>query len=122
MELYILLIILGLVFGYLFGYFISSKNFKEKLDFYKEKLDEDKNNFENIKDDFEKTFKALASDVAKSNSEEFLKLASEKFNNLIEQRKNEIENIITNLSYFICKFFFSVIIYQFFYRNFAIYQ
>ena len=38
--------------------------------------------FNKIKKEMENTFKALAADVNKSNTEEFLKLANDKFENL----------------------------------------
>ena len=75
MELYILLVIIGLISGYIIGYFISSMKFKNQLDIYRESASKEENDFETIKNEFEKTFKALASDVAKSNSEEFLKIS-----------------------------------------------
>ena len=92
MEVYILLIIIGLAVGYFIGYFISSKRSKEKIDFYKDKSDKEQENFVTIKDEFEKIFKGLASDVVKSNSEEFLKLATEKFNNLSQGQKADLKN------------------------------
>ena len=92
MEVYILLIIIGLAVGYFIGYFISSKRSKEKIDFYKDKSDKEQENFVTIKDEFEKIFKGLASDVVKSNSEEFLKLATEKFNNLSQGQKADLKD------------------------------
>ena len=46
---------------------------------------------EQLKEELENAFKALASDVAKSNSEEFLKLANDKFENLKNQSDNTLE-------------------------------
>ena len=92
MELYILLVIVGLISGYIIGYFISSMKFKNQLDIYRESVGKEESDFEAIKNEFEKTFKALASDVAKSNSEEFLKLATEKFNTLSQTQKDDLKN------------------------------
>jgi len=92
MELYILLVIIGLISGYIIGYFISSMKFKNQLDIYRESMGKEESDFETIKNEFEKTFKALASDVAKSNSEEFLKLATEKFNTLSQTQKDDLKN------------------------------
>jgi len=91
-ELYILLVIIGLISGYIIGYFISSMKFKNQLDIYRESVGKEESDFEAIKNEFEKTFKALASDVAKSNSEEFLKLATEKFNTLSQTQKDDLKN------------------------------
>ena len=91
-ELYILLVIVGLISGYIIGYFISSMKFKNQLDIYRESVGKEESDFEAIKNEFEKTFKALASDVAKSNSEEFLKLATEKFNTLSQTQKDDLKN------------------------------
>ena len=92
MELYILLVIIGLIAGYMIGYFISSMKFKNQLDVYRQSRDKEESNFETTKSEFEKIFKALASDVAKSNSEEYLKLATEKFNTLSQTQKNDLKN------------------------------
>ena len=69
MEL--IFIIIGLSIGFIIGYFLGKKNTTSSVE-----------NLDKIKKEMENTFKALAADVNKSNTEEFLKLANDKFQNL----------------------------------------
>ena len=67
----IIFIIIGLLIGFFAGYFFAKKSTDSQIE-----------NLSQIKKEMEHTFKALASDVNKSNTEEFLKLANDKFENL----------------------------------------
>jgi len=78
MEL--IFIIIGLLIGYIAGYFFAKKNRTSS----NEDLDK-------IKKEMENTFKALAADVNKSNTEEFLKLANDKFKNLSKESNVNLE-------------------------------
>ena len=92
MEL--IFIIIGLSVGFIIGYFLGKKNTTSSI----EDLDK-------IKKEMENTFKALAADVNKSNTEEFLKLANDKFQNLskesdvnLEQKKKLIDQNLEEMN------------------------
>ena len=55
------------------------------------KFEEEKARLEKIQSEMEKSFKALASDIAKGNSEEFLKMAGEKFTSLKESSEKHLD-------------------------------
>ena len=76
----ILIIITTLLIGIAIGYAISNQNNKSK----NQELSE-------LKKEMENTFKAIASDVNKSNTEEFFKLANDKFQNLSKESENTLE-------------------------------
>ena len=72
-------IIIGLAIGFSLGYFVGKGN------------QENKENLDDIRREMENTFKAIASDVNKSNTEEFLKLANDKFKNLSKESDTNLE-------------------------------
>ena len=72
-------IIISLLVGFFLGYYIANKNYSNE-----ESLD-------NIKKNMENSFKAIASDVNKSNAEEFLKMANDKFKTLSNESDNNLE-------------------------------
>ena len=76
-EIYI---ILSLVIGIGIGYFLASQNSSTN--------DED---IDSIKKEMENTFKALALDVNRSNTEEFFKLANDKFQGLSKESDKNLE-------------------------------
>ena len=55
------------------------------------RYEEEKARLEKIKSEMENSFKALASDIAKGNSEEFLKMAGDKFNSLKESSEQHLD-------------------------------
>ena len=80
MEVNVLLVLLVFIAGFIIGYFFSKKQ-----------SDLEKNNRNDENDFIKNTFKALAGDVAKSNSEEFLKLANVHFEKIITQNNSELD-------------------------------
>ena len=52
---------------------------------------ENKESLNDVRREMENTFKAIASDVNKSNTEEFLKLANDKFKNLSKESDTNLE-------------------------------
>jgi len=74
----------SLLVGFGLGYFISDKNSKKLLDLKDKNSDRDK--------EFENAFKAIASDIAISNREDFLKLANSQFKNLSQESDTNLEN------------------------------
>ena len=76
-EIYI---ILSLVIGIGIGYFLANQNSSTN--------DED---IDSIKKEMENTFKALALDVNRSNTEEFFKLANDKFQGLSKESDKNLE-------------------------------
>ena len=76
-EIYI---ILSLVIGIGIGYFLASQNNSTN--------DED---IDSIKKEMENTFKALALDVNRSNTEELFKLANDKFQGLSKESDKNLE-------------------------------
>ena len=90
----IITIIAALLIGIVIGYVLSNQIIKSKH----QELNQ-------IKKEMENTFKAIASDVNKSNTEEFLKLANDKFENLskesdsnLEQKKELIDQNLEEMS------------------------
>ena len=90
----IVIIIITLLIGIAIGYALSNKSNKSK--------DQE---LSQIKKEMENTFKAIASDVNKSNTEDFLKLANDKFKNLsdesdtnLEQKKELIDQNLKEMS------------------------
>ena len=77
-EIYI---ILSLVIGIAIGFFLANQKNKGN--------DEE---LEGIKEEMEKAFKSVAFDVNKSNTEEFLKIADDKFQSISKQADKELEN------------------------------
>ena len=62
-----------------------------KVEEAKKRFDEEKSRLEKIQSEMETTFKALASDIVKGNSEEFLKMAGDKFNSLKESSEKHLD-------------------------------
>jgi DNA recombination protein RmuC len=92
MEL--LFIIVGILIGFFAGYFFAKKDTKSQFE-----------NLDQIKQEMETTFKALAADVNKSNTEDFFKLANDKFQNLskesdknLDQKKELIDKNLEEMS------------------------
>ncbi len=90
----IIFIIIGLGVGFVFGYLFVKKNIHSQYQDLSE-----------LKKEMETTFKALALDVNKSNTEEFLKLANDKFQNLskesdknLDQKKKLIDQNLEEMS------------------------
>ena len=69
----IILIIITLCFGFLLGYVCSSYINRGN------------------RQEMENTFKAIASDVSKSNTEDFLKMANDKFDHLSKESDSNLE-------------------------------
>jgi DNA recombination protein RmuC len=72
-----------------------------QLEAQREAMEEKVRTFEQARQQFESTFKSLASDVLKSSSSEFLKLAETRFKTLhtrasgdLEQREKAVENMV----------------------------
>ena len=76
----IVFIIIGLLIGFFAGYFFAKKDTTSQIE-----------NLSQIKKEMEHTFKALALDVNKSNTEEFLKLANDKFQNLSKESDKTLD-------------------------------
>ena len=98
-------IIVSLLIGFGLGYYIAMHNSKNLLASQEKNLDQEKEKLDLIKKELENSFKAIASDVTKSNSEEFLKLANDKFKNLskesdtnLEQKKKLIDQNLEDMS------------------------
>ena len=90
----VILIIAGILIGFISGYFFAKNN-----------MNSNEKEFNKIKKEMENTFKALAADVNKSNTEEFLKLANDKFENLskksdinLEEKKKLIDQNLQEMS------------------------
>ena len=77
-EIYI---IISLILGIAIGYTIANQNRTAKSD-----------DIGILKKEMENTFKALASDVNKSNTEEFFKLANDKFQGLSKESNTNLES------------------------------
>jgi len=86
-----ILVIITLLIGFVLGYFLATYNAKNIYSLNDSKMKNEKDKIILIKEELENAFKALASDVAKSNSEEFLKLANDKFKNLKNQSDDDLE-------------------------------
>ena len=86
-----ILVVVTLLIGFLLGYFFGTYNARKIHSLSETKIDDEKQRLNLIKEELENAFKALASDVAKSNSEEFLKLANDKFENLKNQSDSNLE-------------------------------
>jgi len=86
-----ILVIITLLIGFVLGYFLATYNAKNIYSLNDSKIKNEKDEMILIKEELENAFKALASDVAKSNSEEFLKLANDKFKNLKNQSDDDLE-------------------------------
>ena len=76
----IIFIIVAVGAGFVFGYLFVKKNMQSQYQDLSE-----------LKKEMESTFKALASDVNKSNTEEFLKLANDKFENLSKESDKNLD-------------------------------
>ena len=77
----VIFIIIGLSIGFIAGYFFGKNNTSSSY----QELDE-------IKKEMENTFKALAADVNKANTEDFLKLANDKFQNLSKESDKNLDH------------------------------
>ncbi|SVE49655.1 uncharacterized protein METZ01_LOCUS502509, partial [marine metagenome] len=66
--------------GIAIGYTLANQNNKSK-----------EKELKSIKKEMENTFKAIASDVNKSNTEDFFKLANDKFKNLSKESDTNLE-------------------------------
>ena len=91
MEIIFIYIIISLTIGFSIGYYVSNLNSKNLLDASNKILNKEKDNLDAIKKEMENSFKAIASDVNKSNTEEFLKLANDKFKNLSKESNVTLE-------------------------------
>ena len=105
MEIIFIYIIISLTIGFSIGYYVSNLNSKNLLDASNKILNKEKDNLDAIKKEMENSFKAIASDVNKSNTEEFLKLANDKFKNLsqesnvtLEEKKKLIDQNLVEMS------------------------
>ncbi len=92
MDIIIIIIILSI--GIAIGYALANQNNRSKTE-----------ELNLIKKEMENTFKAIASDVNKSNTEDFFKLANDKFQNLskesdtnLEQKKKLIDQNLEEMS------------------------
>ena len=90
----ITIIIVSLLIGIAIGYTLANQNNTSK-----------EKDLKSIKKEMENTFKAIASDVNKSNTEDFFKLANDKFKNLskesdtnLEQKKELIDQNLEEMS------------------------
>ena len=105
MEIIFIYIIISLTIGFTIGYYVSNLNSKNLLDASNKILNKERDNLDAIKKEMENSFKAIASDVNKSNTEEFLKLANDKFKNLsqesnvtLEEKKKLIDQNLVEMS------------------------
>ena len=105
MEIMFIYIIISLSIGFSIGYYVSNQNSKNLLEASNKILGKEKDNLDAIKKEMENSFKAIASDVNKSNTEEFLKLANDKFKNLsqesnvtLEEKKKLIDQNLVEMS------------------------
>ncbi len=87
--------IVSLIFGFVAGWIVQTKfgnkEMQIRLEESGKRLDEEKARMEQIKSEMENTFKALAGDVLKGNTDEFLKLAGEKFHALSEASDKNLD-------------------------------
>ena len=84
--------ILCLLVGIILGYFLASRNHKKEINIITENYQSNEKKFNQTKIELENSFKALAADIAKSNSEEFLKIANEKFKNLSKESESTLNH------------------------------
>ena len=84
-------IILSLLIGFGLGYYIATIGSKKVLASNEGLLDKEKEKLEQIRKEMENSFKAIAADVSKSNTEEFLKLANDKFQSLSKESDTNLE-------------------------------
>ncbi|SVA60227.1 uncharacterized protein METZ01_LOCUS113081, partial [marine metagenome] len=84
MEMLVIYIIISLLIGFTLGYFIANNNSQKLLDLHEKTSTRDK--------DFENAFKAIASDITKSNTDEFIKQANDKFQTLSKESDTNLEN------------------------------
>ena len=84
MEMLVIYIIISLLIGFSLGYFIANNNSQKLIDLHEKTSNRDK--------DFENTFKAIASDITKSNTDEFIKQANDKFHTLSKESDTNLEN------------------------------
>jgi DNA recombination protein RmuC len=84
MEMLVIYIIISLLIGFTLGYFIANNNSQKLLDLHEKTSTRDK--------EFENTFKAIASDITKSNTDEFIKQANDKFQTLSKESDTNLEN------------------------------
>ena len=84
-------IILSLLVGFVLGYYIANMNSKQLLSSSEDILQKEKDKLDEIKKEMENSFKAIAADVSKSNTEEFLKLANDKFQGLSKESDTNLE-------------------------------
>ena len=92
MDIFIYTII-GLLIGFALGYFIANKSDNKKED------------IEKIRKEMENTFKIIADEVNKSNRDDFLKIATDKFKNLskesdinLDQKKKLIDQNLQEMT------------------------
>jgi len=84
MEMLVIYIIISLLIGFSLGYFIANNNSQKLIDLHEKTSTRDK--------DFENAFKAIASDITKSNTDEFIKQANDKFKTLSKESDTNLEN------------------------------
>ena len=84
-------IILTLLIGFGLGYYVATIGSKKVLASNEGLLDQEKERLEQIRKEMENSFKAIAADVSKSNTEEFLKLANDKFQTLSKESNTNLE-------------------------------
>jgi DNA recombination protein RmuC len=84
MEMLVIYIIISLLIGFTLGYFIANNNSQKLLDLHEKTSTRDK--------EFENAFKAIASDITKSNTDEFIKQANDKFQTLSKESDTNLEN------------------------------
>jgi len=84
MEMLVIYIIISLLIGFFLGYFIANNNSQKLIDLHEKTSTRDK--------DFENAFKAIASDITKSNTDEFIKQANDKFQTLSKESDTNLEN------------------------------
>ena len=98
-------IIISVLSGFWLGHYIASRSAKESLEGQENLIALEKEKLDIIKKEMENSFKAIASDVNKSNTEEFLKLANDKFKNLskesdasLDEKKKLIDQNLQEMS------------------------
>ena len=84
-------IAISLLGGFVLGYAFANMNSKKLLKAQEDILTQEKEKLDTIKKEMENSFKAIASDVSKSNTEEFLKLANDKFQSLSKESDINLE-------------------------------
>ena len=62
------------------------------LDESRKRIEEERDRLKEVRTEMETAFKALAGDIAKSNSESFLKLANDRFKSLMETSEKDLDN------------------------------